>query len=174
MVTSPPIPWTTADLEACLQVEDWRQADRITTGLMAQAVEPYSHELCDESAIAQLPCSVLTHLDQLWVRYSDNHFGFTPQRQIYLNETAQKPLKFAKQVGWVISDVEFIGFFKFYRSLIFESSAPRGQFPAHWYWQLSFERSLLIGGFGTGRGAGYINPSLLDALMLRLERCDFA
>ncbi|MEO0490727.1 MAG: GUN4 domain-containing protein [Cyanobacteria bacterium J06659_2] len=173
MVTSPPIPWTVADLEAYLQAEDWRQADRVTTGLIAQAVEPYSSQFFEETAIAQLPCSVLTTLDQLWVRYSDNTFGFTPQQEIYLNEAAQKPLQFAKQVGWVISDIDVVGFFKFYRSLTFDRHAPRGQFPAHWYWQLSFNRSLWMGGFGTGRGAGYINPGLLDALMLRLERCGF-
>ncbi|MEM6591483.1 MAG: GUN4 domain-containing protein [Cyanobacteria bacterium P01_C01_bin.73] len=173
MVVSSDISQTLEDLAPLLQAEDWRQADQVTTQLMAQTLGQGLAANFEEDAIAYLPCDLLKAIDSLWIHHSQGQFGFTAQRKIYLTEAAQNPLRFAKQVGWTISDIGALSFFKFYRSLKFERDAPPGQFPAHWYWQLSFRRSLRQGGFGTGRGAGYMNADLLDALMLRLERCDF-
>ena len=41
----------------------------------------YSHHLTKEE-INQIPCDVLHKIDQLWVKYSNGHFGFSIQLDI--------------------------------------------------------------------------------------------
>ncbi|MGF1461485.1 MAG: hypothetical protein ACFBSG_20965 [Leptolyngbyaceae cyanobacterium] len=62
-------------------------------------------------------------------------------------------------------------FFNFYGWLTFSLEAPPGHLPALWFWEMPWYRSWLVGGFGTGRGAGFGDPGMFDAMLLRLERC---
>lgn len=158
-------------LEAALSAEDWRRADEVTLQIMLEAAECQEQGWLDQTAIAQLPCRVLHQLDQRWLRYSGDHFGFSTQLAIYAQETTRTGFTFAQAADWTLIDWQPAGFFKFYNWLEFSLEAPPGHLPALWFWKLPWYQSLRMGGIGTGRGVGFGDASLFDALMLRLERC---
>jgi GUN4-like len=171
MIQTAPPQWTTEDLKTLLLQEEWQAADDVTFRLMLQATNRLAEGWLDVDAIAQLPCSLLHQLDQLWLEASHGHFGFSVQRQIYLQEAGLEALQLNQQVGWLLFQAKPFSFFKFYDFLNFSLEAPRGHLPALWYWRLPLVASWLSGGFGTGRGAGYGDNRLFDAMMLRLDRC---
>jgi len=160
-----------SDLDEALYEGDWRMADAITLQIMLHAVGRGQHEWLDQSAIADFSCEVLHQLDQRWLRYSGGHFGFSTQLEIYTQEMRRSAFNFCHDVEWTMSLWRPVGFFKFYNWLTFSLDAPRGHLPALWFWEMPWHASWRVGGFGTGRGAGFGNPGLFDALMLRLERC---
>ncbi|NJL87157.1 MAG: GUN4 domain-containing protein [Leptolyngbyaceae cyanobacterium SM1_1_3] len=158
------------DLDNLLSEQDWEAADRLSADLLRQAVSPDQPVDLDLAAIAHLPCNDLHRLDQLWTHYSGQRFGFSVQQQIYTALECDA-VQFSHEVGWTPWTFRPFAFFRFYHQLDFSLEAPRGQFPAFWFWQLPLNGSLLAGGFGSGRGAGYVDAKKLDALILRLERC---
>ena len=159
-----------SDLEALLREGYWKAADQATSQIMQQVTNRQGW--LDKTAIINFPCQDLHTLDQLWTEYSYGRFGFTAQQRIYQNVANVRAFNFSQQVGWVFSNIRFFGFFKFYNQLTFDlDTAPEGHLPALWFWRLSLKESWRVGGFGAGRGAGYGDAQLLDACMLRLERC---
>ncbi|MFE4108220.1 GUN4 domain-containing protein [Almyronema epifaneia] len=158
------------DLDNLLSEQDWEAADRATADLLRQAANQLEAIALPTEAIAHLPCADLHRLDQLWTQHSRGQFGFSVQREIYTS-LDYNAVQFSHAVGWTPWAIKPFAFFRFYSRLNFSLDAPRGQFPALWFWQLSLENSFLAGGFGSGRGAGYVDADKLDALMLRLERC---
>lgn len=165
--------WTYHDLETLLSEEEWQAADLVTFKLMLAAADRGRAGWLDADAIAQFPCAVLHEIDQRWTRYSSGHFGFSVQHDLYVHEAQRNAFALSRTVEWTAVKARPFGFFKFYDFLEFSLDAPRGQFPALWFWRLPWHRSLLMGGFGTGRGGGFGDAALLDAMMLRLERCQF-
>lgn len=163
--------WTTSELKTFLEEENWRLADEITLWLMLQATDRLTEGWLDVNAIANLPCSVLHELDYLWAEASQGHFGFSTQRQIYTAEAEYETFQLGQQTGWLMFRTKPLAFFKLYRSLNFSLDAPRGHLPALWYWKIPWATSWAIGSFGAGRGLGYGDHRMFDAMMLRLERC---
>lgn len=159
------------ELEAELYQGNWQTADAITFEIMLEYADREREGWLDQTAIARFPCEVLHQIDQRWLYYSGNRFGFSTQLQIYKAEVGRSALKFSQQAGWTMSVWRPTSFFNFYTWLTFSLDAPHGHLPALWFWELPWHQSWLVGGFGTGRGAGFGDPSLFDALMLRLERC---
>ncbi|NEQ30017.1 MAG: GUN4 domain-containing protein [Leptolyngbya sp. SIO4C5] len=158
------------DLDHLLAAQEWQDADRATADLLRQAIGQAEPIGLGVEAIAYLPCADLLQIDQLWLRHSARRFGFSVQQEIYTS-LAHDAVQFSHAVGWTPWAAKLFAFFRFYSRLNFTLEAPIGQFPALWFWQLSLENSLLAGGFGSGRGAGFVDADKLDALMLRLERC---
>lgn len=158
-------------LEAALEEEDWQLADEITLQIMLEAADCQAAGWLDKGTIARFPCGVLHQLDQRWLRYSSDRFGFSTQLTVYTQETLRTGFAFAQKAQWLMVDSRPFGFFKFYPWLDFSLEAPPGHLPALWFWQMPWYESWRMGGFGTGRGAGFGDASLFDALMLRLERC---
>ncbi|MGF1524871.1 MAG: GUN4 domain-containing protein [Leptolyngbyaceae cyanobacterium] len=162
------------ELEEALEQGDWQTADRITFELMLDAANRGEEEWLNQDAIARFPCEVLHQLDQRWLRYSGNHFGFSAQLQIYIAEANRAAFAFSRKVDWTwsLATSRPLGFFKFYDRLTFSlEEAPQGHLPALWFWEMPWYVSYRMGGFGTGRGAAFGDASLFDSLMLRLERC---
>lgn len=158
------------ELEEAMQEDDWRMADELTLAIMLEQTNRDRQGWLDADAIAQIPCDTLHHLDQRWLFYSSGRFGFSPQLQLY--QTLQRSARdLSRQVGWTVSQWPPLSFFTFYNLLTFSIEAPVGHLPALWYWEVPWYRSWLLGGFGTGRGAGFGDPRYFDTLMLRLERC---
>jgi hypothetical protein len=158
------------ELEEVMQQNDWQTADALTLEILLEQTNRQRQGWLDADAIAQLSCDVLHHLDQRWLFYSSGQFGFSIQLQLYqmLERSART---FSREVGWTVSLWRPTSFFTFYSLLTFSLEAPVGHLPALWYWELPWYRSWLLGGFGTGRGAGFGDPDYFDTLMLRLERC---
>lgn len=159
------------ELEEELRQGAWQTADGITLEIMLEESNRQREGWLDQAAIAQFPCEVLHQIDQRWLYYSGGRFGFSTQLHIYREEVGRSSLEFSRQAGWTMSLWRPTSFFNFYNWLTFSLDAPRGHLPALWFWEMPWHRSWLAGGFGTGRGAAFGDPSLFDALMLRLERC---
>ncbi|HEY9737590.1 MAG TPA: GUN4 domain-containing protein [Trichocoleus sp.] len=163
--------WTTDDLKTFLQDEEWQAADAITLQLMLEATDRLSEGWLDVNAIANLPCPMLHELDRLWLEASQGRFGFSIQSQIYSQEAQYDTFQLGQQAGWLMFRSKPLAFFKLYDFLNFSIDAPPGHLPALWYWKIPWATSWLTGGFGTGRGLGYGDRRMFDAMMLRLERC---
>ncbi len=77
------------------------------------------------------PCADLRTIDQLWVKYSDGRFGFSVQKQIYvetgnlLNGEYQEKsfLRFCEWVGWDVSPTGYN------TNVLFKNSSLNGHFP---------------------------------------------
>lgn len=159
------------ELDDALSQEEWQIADEITLQIMLEAINRTQEGWLDQAAIAYFPCDVLHQIDQRWLRYSSGRFGFTTQFEIYTQTTNRTAFEFSREVDWMMATWRPTGFFKFYNLLTFSLEAPPGHLPALWFWEMPWHLSWRMGGFGTGRGAGFGDASLFDALMLRMERC---
>ncbi|TVU52417.1 MAG: serine/threonine protein kinase [Arthrospira sp. PLM2.Bin9] len=88
------------ELQQLLATHRWREADRETWIILCRALgkggRPYLHY----NDLKKLPCEDLTILDNLWVKYSNNRFGFSIQAQIYL-QVGSDYGKFCDRVGWL-------------------------------------------------------------------------
>lgn len=165
--------WTIQDLANLLEQEEWQAADAVTLWLMLEATHRQAERWLNLAAIANLPCPRLHQIDRLWVDASQGQFGFSVQERIYTQESNSNTFQFCQKVGWLLLNVRPLAFFKFYDFLNFDLEAPPGHLPALWYWRLSPRESWQAGGFGTGRGAAFGDTQMLDAMMLRWQRCSF-
>ncbi|NJK33603.1 MAG: hypothetical protein HC919_00905 [Oscillatoriales cyanobacterium SM2_2_1] len=84
-----------------LQNQQWQSADQVTTELLS-------------GDVSQIACDRLCGLDRAWREASQERFGFSVQRDIWLNlggqlayapnrqwEFAATYLKFSRRVGWL-------------------------------------------------------------------------
>jgi hypothetical protein len=116
----------------------WKEADQATDKLMLQAVgekaEQRGYLQLDE--IRNFPCEDLLLIDQLWVKFSGGKFGFSVQKQIWVevggkldfgkDEDAARAAyrKMSDRNGWRV-DGKYIS----YSKIFFNTSAPCGHLP---------------------------------------------
>ncbi|MCZ8025330.1 MAG: GUN4 domain-containing protein, partial [Microcystis sp. LE19-10.1B] len=93
-----------SQLQDLLKKQQWQAADRQTTQLLLKILgRTYWNEVYPQD-IAQLPCSDLKKIDQLWLHYSHGHFGFSIQQAIFsslgglVDYETQK--KLGDRLGW--------------------------------------------------------------------------
>ena len=95
------------ELEKLLKANEWFKADQLTAKLMCQVTKREKEGWLSTEHIDAFPCEDLRMIDQLWVDNSNNKFGFSVQKKLWLecggeldkpNSTAWK--KFAAEVGW--------------------------------------------------------------------------
>lgn len=108
-------------LRDLLAAEKWREADEETLRVMLQAM-PWKHDLdrnreCVkyyQSAINDFPCDDLRTINQLWVKYSQGHFGFSVQKEMLLQiggkDDRVKLEELGDLVGWRKWDGEYDDF----------------------------------------------------------------
>ncbi|NCR69797.1 MAG: GUN4 domain-containing protein [Microcystis aeruginosa LG13-12] len=127
-------------LQDLLRKQQWQAADRQTTKLLLKILgKTYWNEVYPQD-IAQLPCSELKKIDQLWLHYSNGHFGFSIQQAIFssfgglVDYETQK--KLGDRLGWR-KEGQWLN----YEQLNFqlEPNSPLGHLPVHW---LIFEENL--------------------------------
>ncbi|WP_375474696.1 GUN4 domain-containing protein [uncultured Nostoc sp.] len=120
-------------LRHLLAAKNWREADPETYRVMIQAVGKKDGDWFEEDELLNFPCTDLRTIDRLWVKYSNGHFGFSVQKEIYLSvfggkadgkyyEKAWK--KFGDRVGWRVES-SLID----YSEVTFDTSSPRGHLP---------------------------------------------
>lgn len=99
-------------LESLLQANQWKEADQETLAVMLKTADRRLEGWLDSNSIRNFPCTDLIAIDQLWVKYSNGRFGFSRQKQIYL-ESGGKPdvaydekawQKFVNRVGWRVNN----------------------------------------------------------------------
>ncbi|WP_036479107.1 GUN4 domain-containing protein [Myxosarcina sp. GI1] len=70
-------------LQNYLKQKNWLEADRETVRLILSIAGKEKLEDMRPEDIKHLDCSELQIIDRLWLTYSNNHFGFSIQAQIY-------------------------------------------------------------------------------------------
>ncbi len=129
-------------LRDLLAAGKWKKADQETDIVMCQAVGREKEEGLTVEDIKNFPCEDLRTIDQLWVKYSKGKFGFSVQKQIWLdcggkpwasNREGKAYFRFCDRVGWR-KDGEWV-----YDDLIFKlfgeykDTTPAGHLPGRKY-----------------------------------------
>jgi hypothetical protein len=107
----------------------WQEADQETNSVMLTVAERTQQGYLDVDDIKNFPCDDLQTIDQLWVKFSGGRFGFSVQKQIWIE--CGRPTDynndwetFGDRVGWH-KDGDWLD----YDNLIYDLNAPRGEFP---------------------------------------------
>lgn len=72
------------NLENLLKAGQWKAADEETTRVMLKVAKREQSGWLNYESIENFPCTDLRTIDQLWVKYSNGHFGFSVQKRIWL------------------------------------------------------------------------------------------
>ncbi len=73
-----------ADLERYLKNGQWKEADDETYRLMITEVGKEEGQWFDSEDLLNFPCEPLKAIDGLWVKHSGGKFGFSVQKEMYL------------------------------------------------------------------------------------------
>jgi eukaryotic-like serine/threonine-protein kinase len=143
-----------SNLEKLLKGQSWREADEETARLMLKVANREEEDWLDIEAINNFPCTDLSTIDQLWVKYSNGHFGFSVQKLIWLecggkvDDETEKALGDA--VGWR-KDGSWLD----YKDTVFTLNTSLGNLP------LLGVRGLCFGSaWGCGAGSLLSRPDL--------------
>ncbi|WP_346290897.1 caspase, EACC1-associated type [Sphaerothrix gracilis] len=115
-------------LEELLEQQQWKEADQETAKVMLQAAGRTKEGWLDAESIEQFPCADLRTIDQLWGKYSKGHFGFSVQKEIWLEVGGkvdyETEKKLGDRVGWRVK-----GQWISYDNVTFSTSAQEGHLP---------------------------------------------
>jgi hypothetical protein len=141
-------------LEELLKAQQWQEADDETYRLMITTVGKAEGQWFETEDLLNFPCKDLKAIDGLWVKYSQGKFGFSVQKQIYVdcgarldgNYPGDKIWEaFCDRVGWRIQG-KYVSYHSLKANL---SLSPAGEFP--------------VGGGGVGlERVGMVMGSLLS------------
>ncbi|MBR8839509.1 MAG: GUN4 domain-containing protein [Stigonema ocellatum SAG 48.90 = DSM 106950] len=116
-------------LRDLLKAGNWKDADYETYLVMLKVVGRGEGDWIRDEELLNFPCTDLRTIDNLWVKYSNGRFGFSVQKNIYLEvggipdgrfyEEAWE--KFGDRVGWRVKESWIL-----YRSVTFDTQAPVG------------------------------------------------
>ncbi|NES85357.1 MAG: hypothetical protein F6K10_30285, partial [Moorea sp. SIO2B7] len=137
-------------LENYLKNGQWKEADQETTKIMLEIGDKDNKKYLTIDDIKKFPVEDLRTIDQLWLKYSDNKFGFSVQKQIWLDcggkldDSYQWDIykKLSDRVGWR-SDGEWTS----YDNLDFSTNAPQGHLPGFFCFVHSFGGQVGSGGW---------------------------
>ncbi|BBD63137.1 hypothetical protein NIES2109_59870 (plasmid) [Nostoc sp. HK-01] len=101
-------------LRDLLKAKKWQEADNETYLVMLQAVGKDKRDLLYPEDISDFPCTDLYTIDNLWLKYSNQHFGFSVQRNIYLKVGGKLDGKFEQWIPFC----ERLGWTKNYKAII--------------------------------------------------------
>ena len=88
------------DLENYLKNKQWQEADNETYRLMITAVGKDKGQWFDEKDLREFPCDELLAIDRLWVKHSDGLYGFSVQKQIYVECGGKLDYSFPSDETW--------------------------------------------------------------------------
>lgn len=145
-------------LQKLLQQQRWKDADGETHLRMLEAIGREKEGWFRVEDLKNFPSSELRTIDQLWVKYSQGQFGFSVQKQIWLDLGGKLDdcdwetyLKLSDRLGWSKDDV-FIN----YKNFTFNTNAPQGHLPGRRCEGKFWVFRLLGWMWGGGMGAWYI------------------
>ena len=73
-----------SELEKLLKAQEWRKADKLTDRLMLKASGREKERWIDLESIKKFPCEDLQTINRLWMHYSNGLYGFSIQKDIYV------------------------------------------------------------------------------------------
>jgi hypothetical protein len=117
-------------LQSLLMAQKWREADEETAQIILSLVNRTQEGFLNNESMEKIPQKDLGTIDRLWVKYSNERFGFSIQKRIWhtMNNNAGE---FGERVGWRGSAGLFGGYFawKSLSELIYSLDAPAGHLP---------------------------------------------
>ncbi|MEZ2233723.1 GUN4 domain-containing protein [Microcoleus sp.] len=121
-------------LRDLLAAGKWKEADEETLKVMLKAARREKEGYFNKESIENFPCDDLRTIDQLWVKYSQGHFGFSVQKKIWLEVGGKvdydTECKLGDRVGWRNRRKGKKGWLE-YDDLTFNlKQAPRGHLPS--------------------------------------------
>jgi hypothetical protein len=130
-----PTPAIFQKLESLLKAGKWRDADLETWELMKKLTKREREGWLRFEDVKNFPRQELRKMDQLWVKYSNGKFGFSVQKQIWLDVGGKldgEPdwdtfTKLGSRVGWRKNN-EWLS----YDSYTFSTNALPGHLPGFW------------------------------------------
>ena len=150
-------PVTFEKLEGLLKAGKWQDADEETWELMLKLTKREREGWLRLEDVKNFPRQELRKIDQLWVKYSNGKFGFSVQKQIWLDLGGKldgKPdgdtyvyVKLGYSVGWRKNNDWLL-----YKDYTFSTNAPKGHLPVNlggnsprggilgWYYSFLFSR----------------------------------
>jgi len=113
-------------LQELLEAGKWEEADNETLAIMLRATKREQKGWLDLEHLQQFSDSDLNTINQLWVNYSNGHFGFSVQKSLWQHNSHN----FIWEVGWS-KEVSWTNGAqgKFYSQAIFDITAPQGHLP---------------------------------------------
>ncbi|HEY9604191.1 MAG TPA: GUN4 domain-containing protein [Allocoleopsis sp.] len=111
----------------------WREADEETGNLLLEVTGRKDRGYLNPEDIEKFPCEDLRIINQLWVKFSGGKFGFSVQKQIYVETGNKLDRQFYKQEFEIYGD--YVGWRKKekwleYAELNFSLTAKKGHLPA--------------------------------------------
>lgn len=135
-----------AQLKRLLKSGNWKAADEETTRMMLAVAGQTQRGYLDSDDIKNFPCEDLRIIDGLWVQCSNGRFGFSVQKQIYIN-CGGKPngsypddtiwYRFADSVGWRVN-----GSWLSWKDCTFSTGAVAGHLPFFGSWSTILSEKL--------------------------------
>lgn len=150
------------NLENLLKAGQWKAADEETTKVMVKVAKREDQGWLDDESIKNFPCTDLRTIDQLWVKYSNGHFGFSVQKRIWLECGGkidyETECRLGDRVGWR-KERTWLS----YNKLKFSLNAPQGHLPSSGSpdtFPISFGRYLDAAGFHSSLASRLIDCNL--------------
>lgn len=123
-------------LQALLAAGIWKEADRETELVMIKAAVQDKETCLATEDIRSFSCRDLHTIDALWLKHSNDRFGFSVQKQIW-QEAKENSLAFGDRIGWR-KQGKWIA--DYHSEFDFSLDAPVGHLPCFaracegWYW----------------------------------------
>ncbi|WP_103666465.1 GUN4 domain-containing protein [Pseudanabaena sp. BC1403] len=114
-------------LRELLKSQKWEEANQETALMMLKVAGCEKEGWIDSNAIDCFPIKDLKTIDQLWLKYTNGHFGFSVQKKIF-KQVNQKERDFLQQVNWTNASLHG-GIFLGENNLKFTLDAPEGHLP---------------------------------------------
>lgn len=118
-------------LQVLLAAGRWKDADEETHRLVNWVAQREKSGPPAKADYREMPCTDLSTINNLWLRYSNGRFGFSVQRQMW-DQSGKNVSVFEQTVGWQKQK---------YEDLYFDLRAPVGELPA---WSVSRIGDLLF------------------------------
>jgi GUN4-like len=152
-------------LEEHLANGRWEEADKETYRLMITTVGKEEGQWFEPEELRNFPCEDLLTIDRLWVKYSNDKFGFSVQKKIYHDcgrgrlfdgKYIEKKWEcFCSDNGWTKGGN--------YVKVMYDISSPKGHLPYGVIWIVLSETVI---------GTAYVDVSLVSSfLFFRIETC---
>jgi uncharacterized caspase-like protein len=88
------------ELEKLLKNKQWHEADQLTDKLMIEASGREKEGWIDLDSIKKFPCEDLQTIDRLWVHHSDGLYGFSVQKQVYVECGGKLDFSYPSSKTW--------------------------------------------------------------------------
>ncbi|MEH2458323.1 serine/threonine-protein kinase [Nostoc sp.] len=129
------------NLKNLLKAGKWKAANQETTRVMLKVAKREEQGWLNYKSIQNFPCTDLRTIDQLWVKYSNGHFGFSVQKRIWLKcggkVDYETECRLGERVGWYRQETLY-----YIDKYNFSLSAPQGHLPSYGHLLISISHEI--------------------------------